>query len=390
MNQNIDSQNMDTAALGQAGDTPFSGSVWNRASTLWLALGVAFLVRVAAVLLAPTWATTDSLVYHALGKAILEGNPIARMPNGLPLLEAGLQALLGDGAIVGLLIINVLASTLACALVFSLARHYRGLTTAWIAFALMAIYPHTLNYVRFELTETLSVTLLLGTLWLLVQQRYLGAGLCMGMLWLFRSSMMPVGVLLGMALLLLPYAQLRWRAAAAYAGGFALIWLSHAILVQSHVVEPPVNLNENLVWAVGATSSEGIPFGKAASPQAIESPMTAYAQFAWEHPGTWLTQRLSSLWELMGPWPSAGVGPSARGTASRLMIGMRFGLLLLALGAAWRMRNRETLLLFIPMMGVAALHFFFFSEPRFGVPCEPFSMILAAGFVVDIRSRATP
>ncbi len=353
----------------------------------WLALAIALLLRVVAVVLAPSWASTDSYVYHALGQAILDGEPIARMPNGLPLLEAGLQALLGDGATIGLLIVNILASTLACGLVFSLARHYRGITAAWIAFGLMAIYPHTLNYVRYELTETLSVTLMLATLCWLVRQRYLAAGISMGLLWLFRSSMMPVGALLFLALLMVPYTQVRWRAAANFAGGFALIWLFQAILIQCNVVLPAANLGENLLCAISATSTEGIQFDKPASPEAIAAPFATYTQFALDHPVVWLTQRFSSLWELMGPWPSAGVGPTARGTGSRLIIGLRFVLLILALGAAWRMRNRETLLLFIPMIGVAALHFFFFSEPRFWVPCEPLLMILAAGFWVDSRNK---
>jgi hypothetical protein len=351
---------------------------------LGLLLGVALLIRILAVLLAPSWYSTDSQIYSGMAELILQGIPDPRLPNGLPLLEAGLMLLLGDKAILGLMAINVLASVTACYLVFLVARRCFGIHTAWLALLVMLIYPHTLNYVRYELTETISATLLLAAFWWLMRERFLLAGLTMGILWIFRTSMLPVGILVALALLLLPYAQHRWPAVARYAGGFFIIWMLQFALVKMHVVKMPSNFAENIYLAISAPSSEGINYEEGPGLFNIKDPIGLYTRFMREHPSEWARQRLSSLWELVGPWPSAGHGLQARGTVSRLLIGMRFGLLLLALGAAWRIRDRWTLLLFLPLVGIAILHCIFFSEPRFLVPVEPFLMILATAFCVRL------
>jgi 4-amino-4-deoxy-L-arabinose transferase-like glycosyltransferase len=346
-------------------------------------LGLALLLRIAAVILAPSWYTTDSHIYHGMGQGILDGAPSARMPNGLPLLEAAMIWLLGDHAVIGVLAVNICASVATCAMVFLLARHYRGLRTAWVALAIMVVYPHTLNFVRFELTETLSMSLAVAGVWALARERYAWAGVAMGLMWLFRSSLLPIVLLTGLLLIAWPLAQARWPSVARFAAGFASIWLLHFALLQMHVVEPSANMTENILWSLSATSTEGIPFATGHKIEGMDAPVQYYLQFMWDHPGEWLQQRASSWWELMGPWPSAGLGPVARSVGARLVIGLHFVLLLLALGAAWRLRNRWTLMLFVPLIGIAGLHFFFFSEPRFLVPAEPFLMILAAAFCVQ-------
>jgi hypothetical protein len=359
---------------------------------LWLLMGLALLIRILAVLLAPSWYSTDSQIYSGMAELILQGIPDPRLPNGLPLLEAGLMLLLGDKAILGLMAMNVVASVTACYLVFLIARRCFGIHTAWLALVVMLIYPHTLNYVRYELTETISATLLLAAFWWLMRERYLLGGLTLGILWIFRTSMLPVGILVAMALLVVPYTQHRWRSVAQFAGGFLIIWMFQFALVKMHVVKMPSNFAENIYLAISAPSSEGINYEEGPGLFNIKDPIGLYTRFMREHPGEWLRQRLSSLWELLGPWPSAGHGLQARGTISRLLIGLRFGLLLLALAAAWRIRNRWTLLLLLPLIGIATLHCIFFSEPRFLVPVEPFLMILAAAFCAPLiwRNRGMP
>lgn len=354
-----------------------------------IALGLALGLRLLVVGMAPTWYSTDSHIYHGMGLAIVEGRPDSRLPNGLPLLEAGLRLALGEGVVQGVLVVNVLASVLACALVFLLARRYGGARTGWLALGLVVVYPHTLNYVRFELTETIATTLLLASFWGLARERFLEAGLALGLVWLFRSSAASVGLLVGLALVATPLARRRWRAVVRYVLGFAVVWGLHLGLVSRGVVQPPSNLEENVLRSITATSSAGIPLHEDNAPEALKDPWGTYFRFLWEHPGEWLRQRGSSLWELLGPWPSAGVGPTARGSAARLMIGLRSVLLLLALGAAWRLHRAWTLVLLVPLVGIAGVHMLLFSEPRFLVPVEPFLMVLGAAFCIHMLERGT-
>lgn len=355
----------------------------NRKRNLWVLLGGALVLRVLAVVLAPTWYTTDSYSYRAMAHSILDGSPSDHFPNGLPLLEAGLIWVLGEGMIYGLLGLQVLVSVVSCWLVYAIGRKYGGSATGWLAALVMMVYPFTISFVRLEMTETVSVFLLLGALWLLMCRRYGWAGVVFGLLWLFRSSLLPTGLLLGVALL--PFGNWRaWRPVLGFVGGFLVVWALNWGLIQGGVLKAPVNLGENLLLSIQARSTEGMPFdGGGVGAAELEDPWGAYWEFLCTQPGEWMMQRLSSLWELMGPWPSAGVGESQRWMIARGLIGLRFLMLLGALGAVWRYRKeRYTWWLAAPAVGVAGLHFFFFSDARFWVPVEPCLMVLMAAWVV--------
>lgn len=359
---------------------------------LALLLGLALAARLAAAVLAPTWYTTDSFVYQEAGQSILDGNPVSRMPNGLPLLEAGLISLLGKYHIYGLLALNVVLSTLACWLVFRIAQQWFGMRTAWIALLLAALYPHTLNYVRFELTECISGFLLLLAIWWVARGRALGAGIAIGLLCLFRSSMVPAGLLLFVAAACWPLVVNRWRSMALHAAGWLLVFGLNAALEGAGVLAPPANMKDNLVLATRATSTEGIPFQTAElQPEELAHPVRHYVQFAVDQPGVWIKQRLSSLWELLGPWPGDGGLEEARGKASRAMIGLRFVFVVLALIGLWRLRQPAAYLLAAPVLGLVLLHVAFFSEPRFLVPVEPILLLLSAAcLAAQPRAKERP
>lgn len=357
---------------------------------LLVLLSLAFLARAAAVCLAPTWYTTDSFVYQDAGRSILEGVPVSRMPNGLPLVEAALIGLFGKAHIYALLSLNVVLSTLSCWLVYKLTRRYFGDRAAWIALALVAFYPHTLNYVRFELTETISGFLLLLALWWTATGRALGAGVMIGLLCLFRSSMLPSGILLLAAAAYWQAAGPRWRILGAQLAGWLLIVGLNAALEGTGIVAPPANMKDNLVLSTRATSTAGIPFQTAnLQPEEVAHPVRHYLNFAKEHPGIWLQQRISSLWELLGPWPGGGGAEEARGPVTRAMIGLRFLFVLMALYALWRLRNPKAYLVAAPILGLAMLHTLFFSEPRFLVPVEPLLLLLSAAGLTALSPTKT-
>jgi len=157
----------------------------------------------------------------------------------------------------------------------------------------------------------------------------------------------------------------------------ALEW----ILQARGVTAPPSTTDLNLLLAVTSMSTEGIPAAPPGlSPEQVAHPGATYFRFALEHPATFLLQRLASLYELWGPWPHAGDPNVPRSVVVRLVIGLRFPLLVLALAGLWMNRRRlEIWMVAAPLIGLTAVHVAFFSgSPRFTVPMEPAAIILAA------------
>jgi hypothetical protein len=99
---------------------------------------------------------------------------------------------------------------------------------------------------------------------------------------------------------------------------------------------------------------------------------------------------LPPLYELWGPWPHAGDVGAPRGTLARLVIGLRFPLLVLALAGLCLGRRRiETWMVAAPLIAGTAIHIAFFSaSPRFTVPMEPSAIVLGALAVPPPRHAA--
>ena len=101
--------------------------------------------------------------------------------------------------------------------------------------------------------------------------------------------------------------------------------------------------------------------------------------------------RLSSFWELWGPWPNDAEG--IRGMFSRIIIGLRFPLLVLAiLGFIISFRDEQLKserknifnLLIIPVIFISLVYVMFFSTPRFSFCMEPFVILLASNTLYTI------
>jgi hypothetical protein len=85
-------------------------------------------------------------------------------------------------------------------------------------------------------------------------------------------------------------------------------------------------------------------------------------------------QRLSALWETWGPYPQ----DAPRASWERLLIGLRFPLLLLAaLGFARHRSQLEYQLLAVPIGVLTAVHFAFFSAARFSYVVMPLVISMA-------------
>lgn len=102
------------------------------------------------------------------------------------------------------------------------------------------------------------------------------------------------------------------------------------------------------------------------------------------NPVYFFKQRLSALWELWGFWPSVreasakDIGSVRRDNLMRVILGLRFPLILLALfGFVKSGKEAADFFLITPALVLTVVHTVLFAEPRFTVPAEPLLIVLA-------------
>lgn len=371
-----------------------SGRFRRRPSILLLVVvAFAVMVRVGIVVASGgALATTDTGHYLRLAGDILAGTPTSERSNGYPLLIALLSTLLpGASMATALVTLNVVASGAVVALVGRIGRMVDGWNVGLLAALAVAVYPNQLNYVRYLLTEAPATFLLVAAVWLLLRRRApaastVGAGVLLGLGVLLRSSLLGVGVFL---LVVLVAFRRPWREAARLAVGGVLVVALNAALIATGTIAPSSHTGPNMLMAIQSSSSEGIVYSiEAFSADEKAHPLATYLHFAAEQPATFARQRLSALWELWGPWPSPGDPDDPRSVFVRLLIGLRFVLLLLAAaGFARHVRDERAWLLAAPIFAITAIHVAFFADPRFTYVVEPLATVLAAWFLADCASR---
>lgn len=159
-----------------------------------------------------------------------------------------------------------------------------------------------------------------------------------------------------------------------------LIGLMFSItLYQKKIILPSSNLGSNLLISINSISTHNINWSlEIFSEKDKAAPLVKYLNFALENPSIFLQQRFASLWELWGPWPASGDAQTPLSTIARLLIGVRFPLLLLAIAAIWVRPKDPFLILFtIPIVLITLVHMAFFSSARFIYPIEPLLIILS-------------
>ena len=361
-------------------------------SPFWYVLALAFAVR--AVLSArfrSHWFITDTADYLRMAGAIHAHHPYSFFPNGYPLLIAAFESLLPPHAVpMALIFVNVLAGTAVVAMVHSLTLRLTHDPKAACAAALaVAVYPNQLDYTFQLMTETCSAFLLSLAVVCLLSQRPLASGWWLYLASTFRATLSLAGPVLLLVGLILrqPKADMGKLAA-----GIALGWLAFFALERFHVIEPASNLNANLLISING-DSEHINFSyNGASPQVLRAAPAAYVSFARTHPLEFARQRAIALYELWGPLPGpGGDAPAAaprRSIVSRLLIGLRFPLFLLALWGGWnRRREFAAWALLAPILLITAVHTMTFATSRFSYPVEPLAIALAAVALFDWRHK---
>lgn len=102
-----------------------------------------------------------------------------------------------------------------------------------------------------------------------------------------------------------------------------------------------------------------------------------YFNYAFTNPLQFITDRLNSLWEFWGFLPSVNEG-LRENLIVRLLIGIRFPLLLLAI-YSFRRSKEDNVVIFstIVIFSITILHVVFYSITRYNFVVEPFLIFLA-------------
>lgn len=143
----------------------------------------------------------DTQDYIQIAKNFLSGEGLISSPDRIayrpplyPLFLSGIYFLFGDGYW-PIRIIQSILDALTCIMVYFLGRSVFGNRTGKIASSICAIYPFFIFFTGFELTETLFIFLLVGTvfLWLKVKdsssiEKPILAGIASGLTVLCRPS----------------------------------------------------------------------------------------------------------------------------------------------------------------------------------------------------------
>jgi hypothetical protein len=338
---------------------------------------IALICRILTCYSGLSWYNTDTQYYFESAEAIYAGHPISTAyPNGYPIEIALLRFIFNPSLLPSALIwLNIILSTCTVWLTVKIAE--RLTRWAWLAGLIVAFWPNQLNYTRQILTEVPTAFLLTFGIFLLLRKRYFVAGFILYLAALFRPTLLPL--VLCYVLLMLVFKHPPKQILNCFLG-FLLGLFIYQTLIFGGIVGRTDNLNSNLTLAVSSYSSN-LSFDEAGADHSHA--LQNYVSFAVHHPMTFTLQRLDSLWELWGPWPSE------RGVFTRLLIGLRFPLLILGIIGFYRKRDFEAWTLFLPVLLITIVHTIFFSTPRYTFVVEPLLIVLATAATRSLNERSS-
>lgn len=349
--------------------------------------------------------TFDSKVYLTMADGILGESPVASFPNGYPVLIAIFKAVLPhQQTITALLVLNVLLGTASTGLVYLIARWLTPCRVALAVGLITALYPHQIHYTRLVMTETLCTFLLALSIFLLLYPVYrtdarssqlqstgednaLIMYFISGAVLQFAAAVRP-SVNLVFPLILLAGLLLRQpkKRLGLLIAGYLLSVGFFFGLQKLDFIRPPSAPANNMLISIHS-DSRYVEF-RAFSAEEQKRAAQTYIGFARNNPGKFISQRAISLWELWGFWSLPGNKSENNDPLVRLMVLLRFPLLLLAMAGVWKYRAQfSTWALCAPAISITVLHIASFSNHRFIVPAEPFLFILVGQVVTGMMMK---
>jgi hypothetical protein len=345
----------------------------------WLLLTVLFSIAVKIYISFGSglaWFSIDSINYIYQAKALLNGDYLYYFPNGYPLIISFF--LLLSSIIpyhIGLILFNIIISTISVVLVYYTARYFIGDDNklALAAAAIAAFHPNQLNYVRFILTEVPATFFLILSLFLIIKEKNNLAGLSVGFAAAIRTTLLPVAVFFAIYLLFTKKFK---------AGMMYLIF--SLIPIAGFLFYGFLKTGEFTLF-IDVPKIFYISLGLENVPPDFILGINNYFSYMFTHPLNFIYDRLVSLWEMWGFIPDATEGLRAN-IFFRILLALRFPLILFAAYGFIKTRKTDiSIYLILPFVIITLIHAIiitsanepFIANPRYIFPTEPFLIILA-------------
>lgn len=328
---------------------------------------------------------TDTYMYFNQADAILSGKYINYAPNGYPFIISLFRLFSEGNTLINFLLwFNIVAGTLSIYFVYHIAlRILENPLAALIASLLMCIYPNQLNYTRWLLTEIPSTFFILVSYYFYVKNKNLLSGIFFGISSIMRPTLFPIWI----AMIFIDWITKKKIPTRIILGG-AIITISTCTYSYLKTGEFAIagNSKVNIIYSI-YTFGGKIAWDAPEKHPEIKSnrdAKIAYFREAFQHPLYFIEQRLASLWQLWGPFPSTL--DNSRGLLSRIIIGGENIFLIISslYGLYWCRRKKSAIILILPVLIITFIHTMMLSLARYTVPMEPFLIILSGYGLLQI------
>ncbi|MBF0546883.1 MAG: phospholipid carrier-dependent glycosyltransferase [Candidatus Riflebacteria bacterium] len=309
-----------------------------------------------------------------MADAILSGNPISWFPNGYPIFICIVKVFFRESLISTVIIFsNVVFSTLVVFMTMEIFKKISGnKRISLLSGFVVAVYPNQINYVRQMLSDVPATFFLILGFFLWTRGKFLRSGFFFYIAGLFRSTLLPIGLIIFFVSLLKNYSIQSEIKTKRLLAGFFLAVGFYSILIFANIVKPSGNLSYNISKAISFYNKGDLEITKTTRQEDMNAPIGRYFQFALEHPALFIRYRLLAFQDLWG-WPVK----SERSFLTDFLISLRFPLVILALiGFIRRYNDLNFQIFFIPILLITIIHVTMFSSARFTYTVEPLAIIL--------------
>jgi len=346
-----------------------------------------------------SWYEVDSFWYIKQASAIKEGLWLNIWPNGYPLIIAFVSSVFRFVELDILLIwTNIILSTSTAGLIYFISyRITKNWAFAGLTSLAIGLWPNQLNYVNQLLSEVPATFFLVSGMAIIVlDKNMLLSGLLIGFAATIRTSLAPVSLLIAIlliwkrkfkkALILLMASIVPVIAMSSYSyfrtGDFANGGNSAPSIFIA--LDTYGGSYDGKAWEVFLRDPNNFP--------TLSEAIKVYFNNLFENPYCFFKQRVSAFWELWGFWPSYIKAGGVRSDLVRMIIGLRFPLLLLALFYIIKKSKKEMFDFFLlaPAFSLTIIHTFLFAKARYTFPAEPLLMILAMQGLMMILMKYCP
>ncbi|MBX6379674.1 MAG: phospholipid carrier-dependent glycosyltransferase [Thermoflavifilum aggregans] len=325
---------------------------------------------------------TDTYMYFDQANAIAKGSYINYAPNGYPFIIALLHIIFTGKALIHLLLwLNIILGTISIYFTYNISKKlFNNSIAALLSGAIMCLYPNQLNYTRWLLTEIPSAFFILAASNSYLQKRNFLSGILYGISSIMRPTLFPIWI----AMIIFDFI-LKKRLPIKLILGGAFITLSTCTYSYIKTGEFAIagNSKVNIIYSI-YTFGGNIAWDAPQKHPEIKTSRDAkieYFREAIQHPVYFLKQRIASLWQLWGPFPST-LGDT-RSLISRIIIGVENIFLIITgmYGFYLQRKNKMIVILILPLIIITFIHTMMLSIARYTVPMEPF-LIIPSGYAL--------